>query len=152
MVVSTILKKKIAYRSFCLHFTFQHYLNLSSFLLGIFQEKSTPQKTQFLLQCAQVSPNYTFVHIIRAHPTILHVPTFTLSTGNNYNKVQEKETKKELRKLQNRKEKVIIRKFYEKPAQSKCMKTATTYSVKVSMGKSEKMQKPIFLCYSSLSY
>lgn len=33
-----------------------------------------------------------------------------------------------------------------------CMKTATTYSVKVSMDKSEKMQKPIFLCYSSLSY
>lgn len=32
------------------------------------------------------------------------------------------------------------------------MKTATTYSVKVSMDKSEKMQKPIFLCYSSLSY
>lgn len=57
-----------------------------------------------------------------------------------------------MRKLQNRKEKEIIREFYEQPAQSKCMKTATTYSVKVSMDKSEKMQKPIFLCYSSLSY
>lgn len=50
----------------------------------------------------------------------------------------------------NRKGKEIIKEFYEKPAQSKCMKTGTTYLVQVSMGKSEKC-KSQSSCATSLS-